>query len=282
MRILSVILFLFILISCQKEIDLNIPYAEDQVVVDGYIEQNGFPYVVLTKSVPFFSSIDSVGLRNLIITTAKVTVSCGEESEILTLQKNNAFFPPYVYRGTQIKGKTGEKYDIKIEYDNKIITSKTSITEKSNIDSIWFEKSENNDSLGVLWMQIQDNPNESNYYRVLTKRKGKDNNYISSLILSTFSDVNFNGELFEMAVYKGITDYSNPLKDIYFNENDTVYIKLSTMNKESYDCWMSIQNEMANYGNPLAEPNNPIESNIENGIGVWSGFGTSYYVFYPK
>ena len=279
-------LYLYTLIllnlSCQKEIDLNLPEAEEQIVVDGYIENNAYPYVVLTRSVPFFSEIDSVQLRSLVVTTAKVTVTCDSVSEILTLQPNEKFFPPYVYRGTTFKGEAGKKYSLKVEVSNKVITANTSITNKASIDSIWFEPLKDNDTLGLLWMQIQDNPNESDYYRVLTKRKGKDSNYIPSMIFSAFSDINFNGKLFKIAVYKGITDFSHPLEDIYFNIKDTVNIRLSTMDKESYNCWMSLQNEMVNYGNPLAEPNNPIVTNITNGIGVWTGFGSNYYVYTPR
>lgn len=283
-KVLKNIILILILafFSCQKEIDLNLPEAEEQIVVDGYIENNAYPYVVLTKSVPFFSDIDSAQLRNLIVTTAKVTVTFDSVSEILTLQPNDKFFPPYVYRGTTFKGEIGKKYSLKIEVNNKIITSATTITKDASIDSIWFEHLKNNDTLGLLWMQIQDNPNGNNYYRVLTKRKGKDSNYIPSMIFSAFNDINFNGKLFTIAVYKGITDFSHPLDDIYFNIKDTVNIRLSTMDNESYNCWMSLQNEMVNYGNPLAEPNNPIVTNISNGIGVWSGFGSSYYTYTPK
>lgn len=283
-KVLTILILIFIIsfFSCQKEIELNLPLAEEQIVVDGYIENNAYPYVVLTKSVPFFSEMDSVQLRNLVVKTAKVTVSCGSVSEILTLQLNSEFFPPYVYRGTTFKGEIGKNYSIKVEVNNKVITSNTSITSTATIDSLWFEPLEDNDTLGLLWMRIQDNPDENNYYRVLTKRKGKDKNYIPSMIFSAFSDINFNGKLFTIAVYKGITDFSHPLEDIYFNVKDTVFIRLSTMDKESYDCWMSLQNEMVNYGNPLAEPNNPIVTNITNGIGVWSGFGSNYYLYTPR
>lgn len=283
-KILTIFLMLIIssFFSCQKEIDLNLPEAEEQIVVDGYIEYNSYPFVVLTRSVPFFSEMDSAQLRKLVVTTAKVTVTSDTDSEILTLQPNEKFFPPYVYRGTTFKGEIGKEYSIKVEVNNKVITSKTSITNTAKIDSIWFEPLKDNDTLGLLWMQIQDNPNESNYYRVLTKRKGKDRNYIPSMIFSAFSDINFNGKLFTIAVYKGITDFSHPLEDIYFNVKDSVFIRLSTMDKESYDCWMSLQNEMVNYGNPLAEPNNPIVTNITNGIGVWSGFGSTYYLYTPR
>ena len=49
------ILFTIILfISCQKEIDIDLLSVDNQIVVEGAIEQNIPPYVILTKSVGFF------------------------------------------------------------------------------------------------------------------------------------------------------------------------------------------------------------------------------------
>jgi hypothetical protein len=278
------ILLLFILLNsaCQKKIILNLPVGEEQIVVDAYIENNKYPRVVLTRSMPFFGEIDSASLKDYIVTTAKVTISSETTSEILTLDYNDDFFPPYVYSATKLKGITGEKFYLKVEIENKIITSSTTIPQKPIIDSLWFVPNKENDTLGVLWMKIQDDADENNYYRVLTKRKGKDSNYISSLIFSVFSDKSFNGKEVNVPVYMGLTSYANPFESIYFNIKDTIFIKLSTMDKESFDCWTSIQNEMIGYGNPLSTPNNPIVSNIKNGIGVWSGYGSFYSVFYPE
>lgn len=282
LKYITILFFALSVFSCQKEIELDFPEPEDQIVVDGYIEKGNYPYVVLTKSVSFFSEVDSSQLKDLIVTTAKVTVSTDSETEILTLQKNDKFFPPYVYRGTKIKGKVGETYRLKIEVNNKIITAKTTITESPEIDSIWFESVQTSDTLGLIWLTIKNDLTESNYYRLVTKRTGKDSNFLPSMIFSAFNDVNFDGESFNIAVYKGITDFSHPLEDIYFNIKDTVQIKLSTMDNESYNCWMSLQNEMVNYGNPFAEPNNAVTTNINNGVGVWSGFGSIYYTYLPK
>jgi len=61
MRLFSIILFtLFIslFISCEKEININFNSKEKQIVVQGVIETNKNPYIILTNSIGFFDKID--------------------------------------------------------------------------------------------------------------------------------------------------------------------------------------------------------------------------------
>ena len=54
----SVFLICLILLGCEKEITLNLPQAESKIVVEGSIEPNFPPYVILTKSQGYFEPID--------------------------------------------------------------------------------------------------------------------------------------------------------------------------------------------------------------------------------
>lgn len=89
--------------SCERYIDLEIPYHESVVVVEGWIEQNSYPQVMLSLSIPYFGSIDSNSLLDYALTVARVTISTDNDSEILTLRPNADYFPPYVYLWHQIK-----------------------------------------------------------------------------------------------------------------------------------------------------------------------------------
>ena len=61
--------------SCTKTIDVNIPDSADQVVVEGTIENNVPPVVILTKSQKFFGTIDLNNLGNYFVHGADVTVT---------------------------------------------------------------------------------------------------------------------------------------------------------------------------------------------------------------
>ncbi|MBU3676608.1 MAG: DUF4249 family protein, partial [Chitinophagaceae bacterium] len=51
-------MFLLILASCEKTIDVGLTEGEKQLVVEGVIESGQAPYVVLTRSIGFFDKID--------------------------------------------------------------------------------------------------------------------------------------------------------------------------------------------------------------------------------
>ncbi len=73
--------------SCTKEIDVNIPDSAQQVVVEGTIENNVPPVVILTKSQKFFSPIDLNNLGNYFVHGASMTVtgSDGTQTQLIEL-----------------------------------------------------------------------------------------------------------------------------------------------------------------------------------------------------
>ncbi|NJK95821.1 MAG: hypothetical protein HC905_13735 [Bacteroidales bacterium] len=81
---------------------------EPSIIVDGTIELNDFPKVILTRNIPYYISIDSADMIYLVLRQAKVTVTDGEKTEILTLKYKKDVFPPFYYQGNEIKGKQGE------------------------------------------------------------------------------------------------------------------------------------------------------------------------------
>lgn len=277
-RIYIIFLILFVqgmMLSCE-DYELNLPDYKSKIVVDGWIEQNHSARVILTLSAAYFSEIDSLSLRNLVITRAKVTVSDGENEEVLTLRPNNAYFPPYVYEGSRIKGEPGKTYFLEVVYAGQVITASTTIPEPVYLDSVWFQLDEGMDSLGFIWAHFKDDGNEKNYYRLLTKRKNIDARYIP-VFIPNFDDKFFNGESMDFAIYKGS---ENPLvRDdvIHFTLGDTILLKVNAIDKITYDFWMSAQQEAINAGNPLASSNAKLVTNIDDGLGIWAGYGVSNY-----
>ncbi len=73
--LLSLVVALWSLPSCTKEIDVNIPDSAQQVVVEGTIENGVPPVVILTKSQKFFGTIDLNNLGNYFVHGADITVT---------------------------------------------------------------------------------------------------------------------------------------------------------------------------------------------------------------
>jgi hypothetical protein len=265
------------LISCDEEIDFKNLYPDDKIVIDGWIENGQYAKVLLTRNAPYFSSLDSASIRSLVLTRAKVTLSDGIRSEVLILRKNEAYFPPYVFEGNEIKGETGKSYTIKAEYGGKTATGTTTIPPSVPLDTIFFVKNEGSDSTGTLYIEFTDPPRERNYYRILTRVEGKDIRFFSSLIMG-ISDEFISGEKFGFELNRGQETFLTSSKNKYFKLGENVTVKFCTIDKEHYEFWNSFQDEVLNSGNPFASSMSVIKSNIKgDGLGVWGGYGVNQY-----
>jgi hypothetical protein len=208
-------------------------------------------------------------------------VSDGTESEILTLTKDTNYFPPYIYRGNSLKGKTGSTYRLLIEDEIDTIFASTTIPMPASVDSIWFEKNQNSDSMGLVKGIFTDDLKYKNYYKTFYRIKNQNKKFIPTLV-SDYDDFYFNGQKFTFSLRKGPESFLKPYNDIYFKKNDTIVIKISSIDKASYDFWITYQNEVVNSGNPFAANHNNIKSNIVGGFGIWCGYGSRYYSVIAK
>ena len=69
-----------------------------EIVVEGWIEDGGYPVVIVTTTVPVTDEFKEWGsLNDHVVRWAKVTVSDGEREEVLTGKMDKDYFPPYVY-----------------------------------------------------------------------------------------------------------------------------------------------------------------------------------------
>jgi len=268
---------LLTIVSCEDSLDFSVENYQQSLVIEGWIEQDKYPVVVLTRSSAYFAKIDSNAIRDLVVTTAKVTVSDGIKSEILTLKKNDNFFPPYIYEGTELLGQEGKSYHLTVESQGRIYQASTHIPARPIIDSLWFSLEEGKDSLGYIYGRYQDNPNEENYYRTFTWRKDIDKKYIP-VYLSATGDLYFNGKEFTFSLLRGSESFSEITDDIYFKVGDTVRVKFCSIDRAHFDFWRTIERELYTVGNPFSSSGNQVISNLGDGaLGVWGGYGASYY-----
>ena len=76
--------------QCQKEIEVELPDYERKIVIEGSIENGEPAMVIVSRSVPYFSTIDLETLMNdVFITDAEVTVTSSTgQTEQLTFTLN--------------------------------------------------------------------------------------------------------------------------------------------------------------------------------------------------
>ena len=279
--IVLIIFHLNLLTSCEQDIEVTFEEVESRLVVDGWIENNRHPVVILTKSAPYFSKVDSASFRDLVETTAKVTVSTDQEKEILTLTRDDSYFPPYIYRGYKMKGEPGKEYQLEIEIREETYYAATSIVPPPEIDSIWFERLERNDSVGSIKVGFTEDPDRKNFYRVFSKVQGLDDGFVP-VYGSTFSDNQINGMQLILPVYRGTEANFERNDNIYYSVNDTIFVKISSINEEAYKFWQNYQIEKINAANPFAASAKNLEGNISgNALGIWAGYGIVTYRIIP-
>lgn len=271
--------FLLFLSSCEKEISMDLPRPDAQIVIEGWIENGQAARVIVTKSAPYFDPIDSTTLANSMVSDAVVTVSDGTTSENLVLGFNPEAFPYIMYMGSSLIGEPGKTYYLTVQVDGNTYTSETTILPVLTLDSIWFKVEPNKDSLGYIWGVGTDPGETADFYRIFTKRLGKDPGYVP-MLGSTWEDKYFNGQQFTFNVYRGeasylMEDQSGEDEFGYYKVGDTVVVKLARIPEPVYDFWSAAESEIFAGGNPFTSPTS-IPTNIRGGaLGVWSGYATS-------
>jgi hypothetical protein len=281
-NILKIAFLLFLCWSCKPELDVEVPNVKKQLVVDGWIENGGYPMVILTYNSAFFSNLDSTSLRKLVASKATVIVSDGNDSEFLTYGRDNNYFPSYVYEGNEFVGAKGKTYYLTvIDSIGGTIHAKTTIPKNApTIDSLWMEYINNNDTMGLLKVRFTDNPDERNFYRTFTEL-GNSNHFIPTLS-SCYSDQYFNGKTVTFSLNKGTDSLFSLISNIYFRKGDSIMLKFSNIDEISYNFWLAYQESVLNASSPFSSDHNHLVSNTDKGLGIWCGYNSSYYGIITK
>jgi len=269
--------FSSLFLSCEKNISLDLPTVSTQICIDAWINEGEPVNAILTLSSPFFSKYDSLTLRHAVVTYAKLSLSDGQTSEILNLEKNNAFFPPYVYRSQLIKGKIGGKYTLSVLADGSEHVSSAEMKPAVKISKLWSKKAGGKDTLErVICLQIKDKALERNYYRIYTKILHQESVFVP-IISSVWSDNFFDGMDYTFTLQRGFEDFSHQNHGLYYSVGDTVVVKLCAIDERSFTFWYTIEQQLYNSNNPLAGASDRVVSNFTgDALGVFSAYASSF------
>lgn len=271
------VIFLFFSVlffaSCEKDITLDIPGAEQKLVVEGYITP-GFPaYVFLSKTAGVYDPLDTNSLINYSVIGAIVTISDGFTTDTL-VQVDPSI--GYLYISPAMVGVVGRSYTLNVVTPEGFTASSvTHINPPVSLDSAWFQVIPELDSLGWIWGRLSDPDTMGNRYRVFAKRLGKDDDFIAPFG-SVTDDKFYNGLTFDFAFQRGSVPNSDAEDDNneeagYFKLGDTIVVKSACITKESYDFWRAAETQASNNGNPFGSIT-PLVSNVNGALGIWEGF----------
>jgi len=290
-----------VLSSCEQEFTPDIKESPDQIVVEGRIEAGENilpPYVILTKSIPFFSILDPDQLDELFIKNAEVSVKVdgkvypftelclndltAEQKELfaaalnINLDSTSINFCVYIDLSFQLIGEIGKSYDLLVKTDQKILTATTTIPHFIPLDSFIFVQppGQSSDTLRQLQVYITDIPNEANFYRYFTSINAGP--FIPGF-QSVEDDKFFDGLQFKFPLPKGepVNGGFNPVSFGLYRVGTNVRIKWTTIDKAHFDYWNTLEFNRNNQG-PFSSYTR-VKSNINGGLGIWGGYAVSEY-----
>ena len=292
-----------LLIGCSKDIKVKLPEPRELIVVQGHIEQNAPPWVVLTRNTDVFSGTTQEDIEELFVSGAQVTVS-DETKSVQLKEYSSADLPPEILNSfdTEIPegfdfrfytidqsdffyGKTGKTYQLRVIVENDTLTAQTKIPKPAGLVKLWFtdHPDPDNDSLLLLRTLYNDPDTAGDYARYFSQRNSEP--FYSNYFQSVYDDNLINGQLFEFVIERGMSKAVDSVDfDIYgyFKKGDTVIIRWCSIDKAHFDFWNTVDQQRGSAGNPFASPT-LIKSNIEGGLGIWGGYGvwTSDILYAP-
>ena len=309
-RIIILFISFSLFLSCSKEVKIDIPGFASQLVVDGTIETNGNPLVLLSQSANIYSETNLSSYLNNFITNADVKVVHGVDTfnlapmnigdlplasqkklaEMLEIGFGETILLPIkVYSNVELIATANSSYELIIDYNSKTYKSTTFIPFPSSLDNLYWRPEISNPMYGISWARLSDNSTQYDAYKWEVKRinKNADNEDLDIIFKKTndayFDDRYFNGQSFDFS-------YDNPLKrkdsthlieyKRYFIIGDSVVVKFSKMDLNTFTFFQKKSAQLSSNASPFASPIN-IPSTISGGaLGIWAGFSPYYDTLY--
>lgn len=273
-RLIYILVAMSFIISCNDSVRL--PESNPQIVVEGWIEDGGFPVVMVTTSVPVTEILTDISeLDQYVVNWAKVTIHDGENEVVLIGQKNDNYFPPYIYTTTSMQGKAGGTYYLKVEYSGRTVTASTTIPCPKPLEYIKVNKVKDKENMFYLTGGLKDNPQTKDYYKVFTKVRKKDSTFVSSFLGLTNDEI-LDEEICEIAINNGTGRISEKM-NAYFTSEDFISIRFCTLDKKSWTYWSDFEEIQSLTSNPIFPVFTDIRSTVKGGLGYWAGYGSVYY-----
>lgn len=285
--------------TCEEEFIPEINSSPPEIVVEGFIEggdNQTSPYVILTRSVPFFNEINLNDVNGFFVRDAEITVSTDDRtirleefclSELTFEQRlivSDLFginadtmgldFCVYIDPTFSLEGEEGKRYDLHIEVEDKVLTASTVIPQRAKISDLEFVDLPGIpvDTLRELRITLEDRPNEANFYRYFTSENEEG---VLAPLNSVLNDLFFDGDKFEFPLPKAeASDVEFDFETYgFYTVGDTMEVKFCSIDEAHYDFWSTLEFNRANQG-PFSSYT-AISYNIEGGIGIWGGYASS-------
>jgi hypothetical protein len=285
------LLLIFLLLSgCETPISLKIPNKESTKIIEGWIENNKSPVVIISRSLSYYSTNNLNSLVSSIDTTAIVKVSddMGNTEQLkLGISIDHLYgMLGKAYVGKTIRGIPGHTYTLYVESDGNIYTAQTVIPLNTvQIDSFRLFR-QFTDTTATLRAFFTDRSESYDCYRFFLMIKNLDH-YYSQIYNGTFDDLTFNGLSASYEMMRSppsnlpLSGQTKEERENYyrsiFRQGDVIYVKSTLTDKATHSYWFPLQTNISMGSNPFLTPGTyPTNIQGENVSGVWSGYHARY------
>ena len=248
----SLVIATIFITSCEKVVDLDLDKAKPMLVVEAIVHDSlGDNFVKLTKSRPF--NDNSVGYEVVSGAVIIVTDNLGNGYPFIENESGN-------YSSPVLEGIAGRIYTLMVSVNGKVVTAKSTMNPKVNLDSLSHEKIEHpimleeKDKYSVR-TYFYDTPNFTNYYRIKAFNNGvQEKGYI------VLNDDLADGDHVVFPVFQSD-----------FDEGDTVVVQLLSIDEVNFRYFNAIY-----YSQTGEVPGNP-ETNLvgEDVVGYFGAYAKS-------
>lgn len=298
----------FAFIACEEAIDLELPAYENDIVLYGVLVAGEKPQILLTESTGYFEPLNNRD-RLVVIEDAEVKLSDGEQVYNLSYDSLMTAHNYWLTYGEFLIGEflggytndiiidEGKTYTIEVKQKERIITGKTTVPKKVNLNNATHEIEVFEDPFSAdltCWrdkIEVNfDDPADENFYELnviteLWEYDCYDFEYSDTAKLDScyrgeeqidnipiFDDEAFNGNSYSHEINTYYESCSNVIPDTSSKSSSYSIHKytLQSISKEFYDFNTSLIMQQQSEGNPFQEPST-IKSTIKGGIGVFAG-----------
>ncbi|HUQ96511.1 MAG TPA: DUF4249 domain-containing protein [Chitinophagaceae bacterium] len=278
-------LLLMHFVSCEKKIDFDLKESTPKLVVEATIENGEAPVVILTSTFDYFSTLSPRLLASTFVHNAVIRISDGNKTHTLKEYEIPVAldYKLYYYSTdsaalqTAITGALNHTYTLQIEKDGQQYTAQTTIPDTAKVvDSVWWKPAppSEDSSRVVVMVKATDPQGYGDYVRYYTKIN--DGPFFPGLN-SVYDDLFVDGTTYELQVEPGFDrNVKREEGDLFFHKGDVVTLKLSSIDRNTYEFWRTMEFSYASIGNPFATPIKVI-GNISNGaLGYFGGSASQY------
>jgi hypothetical protein len=272
--------------ACEKTISFAPDNADPSLVVEATIENGEPPLVILTTSLDYFSEITPELLVGSFVRNAEVSISNGakthrlKEYEIQVAVGLSVFYYSIDSSSlnTSFVGEFATDYTLTITANGKNYVANTRIPALTKrIDSLWWKNAPKpeDSSRAVIMVKTTDPPGLGNYIRYFTRVNNGD--FFPGLN-SVFDDQIIDGKTYSIQVDRGIDRNAEFDLDEYafYDKGDTVTLKLTNIDKATFDFWRTMEYSYSSIGNPFSSPTKVL-GNISGGaLGYFGGYSADY------